>query len=119
MYKDDPSIIWSDLKDQFKQSNETHIYQLTNDAALTHQGSESVSNIYTKLKTLWREINAYGETPHCDCGKCVSNINGRINDHEDRLKIRKFLMGLNDEFRQVRSHILSMDTLPKLPRCIS
>lgn len=30
------------------------------------------------------------------------------------IKIRKFLMGLNDEFRQIRSSILSMDTLPKL-----
>lgn len=35
MYTDDPTIIWSDLRDQFKQTNETHIYQLTNDAALT------------------------------------------------------------------------------------
>lgn len=75
MYTYDPTVIWCDLKDQFKQSNETHINQLTNDAALTFQGSDSASTFYTKLKTMWREIDAYGETLHCDCGKCSCNIN--------------------------------------------
>lgn len=37
-----------------------------------------------------------------------------INDREDRVKTRKFLMGLNDEFRQIKSNILSMENLPKL-----
>lgn len=57
--------------------------------------------------------------PHCDCGKCTCNINGRINNREDKLKIRKFLIGLNDQFRQVRSHILSLDALPKLNKVYS
>lgn len=29
MYIDDVSVIWTYLKDQFKQSNKTHIYQLS------------------------------------------------------------------------------------------
>lgn len=75
-----------------------HIYQLSNDALITFQGNDSVSDFYTKLKSLWREVNVYGDFPPC-------NINGKINDREKRLKVRKL---------QVRSHILFMDHLPKM-----
>lgn len=74
---------------------------------------------FTKLKNLWREIDSYREIPHCDCGKCTCNVNGRINDQEDKLKIRKFLVELNDQFRQVKSHILSLEVLPKLNKVYS
>lgn len=80
----------------------------------TFQDGDSVSTFYTKLKTVWREIDAYGETPHCECDKCTCNINGRINDRENRVKIRKFLMGLSDEYMQIHPNILSMEFLPKL-----
>lgn len=106
MYTNDASVIWNDLRDQFSQSNETHIYQLSQDVVMLQQGSDSVSKFCTNLKTIWREIDAYGEATHCNCGACICNINGRINDREDRLKIRKSLTGLRDDFRQIRSHIL-------------
>lgn len=76
MYTDDVTVMWADLRDQFRKSNETHIYQLTNDVAMTFQGSDSVSNFYTKLKAAWKEAEAYGEVPTCNCGKCVCNVNG-------------------------------------------
>lgn len=68
MYTDDVSIIWNDLRDQFNQSNETHIYQLLQDVAMFQQGTYSVSKFCTNLKILWREFDGYGEVPHCDCG---------------------------------------------------
>lgn len=74
---------------------------------------------YTKLKTAWREVDAYGEASHCDCSECSCNVNSRINEREDRLIIRKFLVGLNDQYRQVRSHILSMDPIPNLNKVYS
>lgn len=46
-----------------------------------------------------RYIEAYGEVPICDCGKCVCNVNGRNKNREEKLKVKKFLMGINDEFR--------------------
>lgn len=102
MYTDDSSIIWNDLRDQFRQSNETHIYQLSQDVALLQQSADSISKYCTNLKTSWREVDAYGEAPHCDCGSYTCNVNRIINDREERLKIRKFLIGLNKEFRQIR-----------------
>lgn len=93
------AIIWNDLEDQFRQSIETHIYQLTQDPAMLYQGSYLVSTFYTKLNIAWREVDAYGEISHCDYGECTCNVNGTIGDRVDRFKIRKFLMGLNNQFR--------------------
>lgn len=60
---------------------------------MTFQGSENVSDFYIKLKSLWKDVDTYGNLPHCDCLKIyICNINGRINDREKRLKVRKFLM---------------------------
>lgn len=46
-------------------------------------------------------------------------MHGRVTDREDRLKIRKFLMGLSDDFRQIRSTILSMEKLPNFGKVYS
>lgn len=83
---------------------------------MTFQGNEFVSNFYTKLKTVWREVKTYGEVSVCDCGNCTCNVNGRIKNRDEKLKVRKFLMGLNEEFRQLRSSILAMDSLLKLSK---
>lgn len=48
-----------------------------------------------------------------------TNVNGRISDREERLKVRKLLMGLNDQFWKIRSQILSMETLPYLSKVFS
>lgn len=81
MYIDNPTIIWSYLRNQVKQSIETHIYQLTYDTAITFQDTDSVSTFYTKLKTLdlGSELDGYGEILHCDyaelmIGKTRSNL---------------------------------------------
>lgn len=78
-----------------------------------------ISKFCSNLKTLWREVDAYGEVPHCDCTTCTCNVNGSINDREDRLKIKKKLMDLSDDFRQIRLHILSMDKLPNFGKVFS
>lgn len=98
MYTDDISVMWTDLKDRFRRSNETHIYQLTIDLAMIFQGTYTVSNFYIKLKSARKEVEAYGEVPICDCGNCTCNINGRIMNREEKLKVKKFLMGMNEEF---------------------
>lgn len=63
---------------------------------MTFQGPNSTSSFYTKLKTSWREVDAYGETPKCECKLCTCNINRRFTEREERLKVRKFLTGLKD-----------------------
>jgi len=49
-----------------------------------------------------------------DMSWCECNVNGRIIDNQEKDKLRKFLMRLNEDFRKIRFTIISSKTLPKL-----
>jgi len=58
-YAETADEIWKDLKEQYSQGNEIRIHQLKREIALTIQGNMSISEYFTKLKTLWDELGAY------------------------------------------------------------
>ena len=104
--------IWTDLRNQFAQSNGPRIYNLQKEIVDLHQGEVSITNFFTQLKVLWDQLQSYSPFPTCTCGKCVCNVNKRLSDLQVRESVLKFLMGLNDSFSQVRSQVLLMDPLP-------
>ncbi|PKI65894.1 hypothetical protein CRG98_013714 [Punica granatum] len=62
----------------------------------------SVSRYYSRLKTLWDELENYLETPMCSCSAF------RVyTAQKEREKTHQFLMGLGSEFSTVRSNVLS------------
>ncbi|KAL4603726.1 hypothetical protein ACB092_10G144400 [Castanea dentata] len=52
----------------------------------------------------------------CTCGKCVCNINKRLNDLQVRESVMKFLMGVNDSFPKLGLKVLLMDPIPPLSK---
>nr|GEX14695.1 ribonuclease H-like domain-containing protein [Tanacetum cinerariifolium] len=46
--------------------------------------------------------------------KCVCNASEGFKKHNQLLKLMKFLMGLDDSYMQIRSSILSIETLPNV-----
>jgi len=61
--------LWSDLKDRYPQSNEIHIHRLKRAITLANQGGQSITEYFTKLKTLWDELGAHLALPNCSCTK--------------------------------------------------
>ena len=57
--------------------------------------------------------------PSCTCGKCVCNINKRLNDLQVKESVMKFLMGVNDSFTQVRTQVLLMDPIASFSKVYS
>ncbi|XP_073025069.1 uncharacterized protein [Primulina eburnea] len=51
------------------------------------------------------------------CGACASAR--KYIDHEDQQRLIQFLMGLNDSYGQIRSHILMMTHLPSVNQAYS
>lgn len=69
-----------------------------------------LSTYYTKLKTLWDEldgINCVKICHHCDCCKA-------IDTKLDHAKVIKFLTGLNDSYSTIRSQIIMKKHVPDL-----
>nr|KAJ0221439.1 hypothetical protein LSAT_V11C200095310 [Lactuca sativa] len=57
----------------------------------------SVSIYYTKLRSLWDELQSISPTPSCVCNGCKYDVN--------KERLHDFLMGLNDEYNVVKTQI--------------
>ncbi|XP_070035678.1 uncharacterized protein [Nicotiana tomentosiformis] len=82
------------------------------------QGSSSVTTYFTKVKSLWDELDALNTFSSCvcdcDCGAKIKNHKA----HQDE-RLLQFLMGLNECFIGVRSNILLSSPLPTIGQAYS
>lgn len=72
IFADSALDIWQDLKDRFQQSNDPRIFQLRRELINHCQGQTSGSVYFTKLKTIWEELNNF--QPQCICGSCCEGV---------------------------------------------
>ena len=106
----DASEIWHDLMVRFHITNLPRSYQITQQIWSLHQGSMSLSTYYTKLKTLWADLDG------ADCVKKCQNCNccRAISTQAEHNKIIKFLAGLNESYASARSQIIMKKNVPTL-----
>lgn len=116
MYLTTARQMWEDIHDQFKQSDGPRTAEIKQQIYAEVQGSQSVSEYYTKLKQLWVELKNHEDPYTCCCGhlNCASHKLLAKRDEQDR--VLKFLMGLNDTFTATRGQILMMDPKPLLSK---
>ncbi|XP_074306374.1 uncharacterized protein LOC141641618 [Silene latifolia] len=77
------------------------------------QGNDSVVTYFTKLKSIWDEINGMGMNPKCSCG-CTCGAKEKQIKFQEYKKAVEFLMGLNNTYAVVRGTILMQNPLPKI-----
>jgi len=106
--------MWQDLKDRFSQGNGPRIFQLQKILTTLSQENFSVSEYFTKIKSIWDELDNYDPIPSCLCGGMWSVHEKHNQDH-----VFQFLMGLNDSFANIRGHILLNDPLPPINKVFS
>ncbi|KAH7565818.1 hypothetical protein JRO89_XS08G0021400 [Xanthoceras sorbifolium] len=104
--------VWEDFKDQFSQKNAPTIYQIQKSLATLSQGTMTDSAYFTKLKSLWDELDTYRLISACNQMK--AHIEQR---EEDRMM--QFLMGLKDTYNVVCSNILMITPLPNVRQTYS
>ncbi|GJX90221.1 ribonuclease H-like domain-containing protein [Tanacetum coccineum] len=73
------------------------------------QNRSSITDYYHKLNALWKQFNALIELPRCTC-HAADDFKKQIH----LLKLMQFLIGLDDTYMQIRSYILSRETLPNV-----
>ncbi|CAA7015851.1 unnamed protein product [Microthlaspi erraticum] len=106
----DASEIWKDLLTRFHITNLPRSYQLSQQIWSLQQGSNDLATYYTKLKTLWDELDGADcvtTCGSCDCCKATST-------KSDHAKVIKFLAGLNDSYGVIRSQIIMKKHIPEL-----
>ncbi|PKI51701.1 hypothetical protein CRG98_027864 [Punica granatum] len=106
--------LWEDLRERYSQGNDTRVYQLKAEIGSSKQEGMTVSRYYSRLKTLWDELENYLETPMCSCSAF------RVyTAQKEREKTHQFLMGLGSEFSTVRSNILSHEPAHSLNKVLA
>lgn len=116
MYLPTARRMWLDIHDQFKQSDGPRTADIKQQIFAETQGSQSVSDYYTKLKQLWEELKNH-ESPYtccCSLSQCASLK--RIIERDEQDHILKFLTGLNDTFTATRGQILMMEPRPNISK---
>lgn len=112
--------VWNDLKERFSQGDSIRVAELHEEISGFKQGTFSVSEYFTELRTLWEELDQYRPIPHCTCPVacvCLAMRNTKLYLQEDR--VIRFLIGLNEQFQGVKSQILLMEPLPTMNRAFS
>ncbi|XP_020991964.1 uncharacterized protein LOC110278129 [Arachis duranensis] len=107
LYFDTASSVWTDLKERFAQSDLLRIAELQEEIYALKQGTLSVTEFYTSLKSLWEELDSSRPLPVCSCP---------ATSHRSQDFIIRFLKGLDERFSVVRSQILLLDQLPPATR---
>ncbi|XP_023755323.1 uncharacterized protein LOC111903801 [Lactuca sativa] len=104
-YANTSSEIWKDLGERFEKEGAPRAYELKQLINVTRQGGMSVSNYYTKLRSLWDEIQVVLPLPRCECA-----IGKQLNEVKEKERTYEFLMGLDDEFSVIRTQAINKAT---------
>ena len=59
--------MWVELEERFGQVNGTKLYQLQKEMCNFSQGASDISTYYTKVKSLWHELDDIDDFPACTC----------------------------------------------------
>ncbi|XP_013617050.1 PREDICTED: uncharacterized protein LOC106323480 [Brassica oleracea var. oleracea] len=97
--------IWNNLVLRFKQDDAPRVYDLEQRLSKIEQGALDVSTYYTELVTLWEEHKNYVELPICTCGRCECDAANLWEKLQQRSRVTKFLMGLNETYEQSRQEL--------------
>ncbi|XP_054778262.1 uncharacterized protein LOC129286294 [Prosopis cineraria] len=106
--------IWTNLAEHFGKGSAPRAYELRRNIANLRQQRQSITVYYTKLKALWDEIRTIAPTPRCTCNGCTCGVARDVEVIRDNEQVYDFLMGLDEEFATVKTHILSRKPLMNL-----
>ncbi|XP_074380644.1 uncharacterized protein LOC141721574 isoform X2 [Apium graveolens] len=107
------SDMWNYLHVRFTQNNGPKLFELKKELSELAQDTLSVSAYYTKFKKLYDDLLSVSNIPKCTC-VCTCKARAEIEQYDEVLKVMQFLMGLNENFTNIRGQLLMMSHMPKL-----
>ncbi|CAM8901423.1 unnamed protein product [Rhodiola kirilowii] len=117
LHSENVAIAWKSLNMKYGGSNVSRKFSVQQEIASLMQGDLDVSSYHEKLVNLWHELDSMRRYKICvvadGCVKCQETKNFYDQEKEEG-RVIKFLMGLNEAFTHIRTHILALRELPSL-----
>nr|XP_017233396.1 PREDICTED: uncharacterized protein LOC108207464 [Daucus carota subsp. sativus] len=115
LYFKNAAEIWSDLEERFGSPSLAQMYAIEQQLTDLNQGSKTVSQFFTEMRTLWDALSDADPLPACECGKCTCHVTEKVQTQQQKHRIIQFMMKLGDKFSTIRGNVLMQQPLPKLP----
>lgn len=111
--------IWTQLEERFSMSNGLRKYKLNKEVYALMQNGANISDHYTKMKSLWEEIDCMNELPRIEVVTAeITSFMKALNKQEEQ-KLFQFLNGLDATYNTTRSQLLIMSPLPSVETACS
>lgn len=107
--------LYEEILERYGQSNAPQLFELHKTLTSIEQLSDSIVVYYSKLKRVWDEIQLLEGFPDCDCGalaRCTCGLLKKVLAADQKQKLIQLLAGLNRDYDQTKTNILSTDPLP-------
>lgn len=112
--------IWDELGERYGQSSNAQMFLVQEELnALIQTPDMSISEFFTKIKTLWDEFDGLNPIPTCSCNtanNCTCEVAKKVFKMQQNSKVISFLMKLDKKYKHVRSNMLMMPDLPTTAR---
>ncbi|XP_020963815.1 uncharacterized protein LOC110265252 [Arachis ipaensis] len=120
MWHNVASDLWKDLKHRYFQGDIFKVAGLEEEMFTLRQGDLNMTDYFTRLKSIWEELENFRPLPnciHCKNGNCTCGT--VMRGYRDETYIVRFLRGLNEQYAIVRSQIMLMQPLPSIEQAFS
>ncbi|GJX89476.1 putative retrotransposon copia-like protein [Tanacetum coccineum] len=104
--------IWADLKEQFRKKSAPRPYKFKQKISMTHHNGVTISVYYTKLRSLWDDIESVLLMPRCSCNKCTCDVGKKLSGLKEKERLYEFLIGLDNHFSDERQRAILADKKP-------
>ncbi|CAJ2649735.1 unnamed protein product [Trifolium pratense] len=112
--------VWLDLQERFSKADRIRIATLRNSINNLKQGTKTILDYFTEMKSLWEELNSHRPIPNCTCmHQCRCPALQLVRNYRLEVQVIQFLTGLRDQFSVVKTQVLLMDPLPSLNKVYS
>lgn len=106
--------IWTDLEDRFGYTSMAQVYALEQQLAEIMQGTKSISDFFTAIKSIWDAMEQARPLPYCTCNKCTCNLTKKVFERQQETMLLQFMMKLSEQYSTIRGNVLMMSTMPKV-----
>lgn len=105
--------IWVELEERYGHSSNAQLFSLQEEVNVLNQAMDmSILEFFTKIKSLWDELDNLNPLPVCNCDECSCNLMQKFYKLQRDQRLMEFLMKMDVKYSQIRSNILMMSQLP-------
>ena len=113
MYNKYASEIWTYLKGRFGVSTFAQIYSLHEELSnISQEANMSITEYFTKVKSLWDELHNLNPLPTCVCNGCSFGLTKKVLKLQQDQRLMSFLTKVDDQYSLVKTNIFMLPELP-------